>query len=888
MSLEANDVQSDCEDLIEEDFSLPADIISERTPRRKQSSGKPPSSQRSPYLCSLDLSSKRSSMGTWRRPRVSLGETRGDNSGESVSACLTSLSNGHDGSHTLTSEAEQKPSIRKHRSLHFESNGFTAGVGEHMKKEDMYDEIIRLKKSLHSQKSDNQQMKVKLRRLEEENAKRERQIEELLDPTKGSEYTHSLVDKKREGSVVVNGLKQRILKLEQQCREKGNALSKLQSELRTTSLEELKITVETYFEEIQRLRMLLEAAEKSSRAESKCSQRQQKVLSSTVQRLAENLKQLQQENAALREELNTDSPAGGIKGYREWSKQRLLRRLLELEKRLGSSRRHAQSAKSSTRLDKEVQATLTAAPRFTMATEMAVSVGTVTEEAEEISGQSNHLSQLEKDKVELQELLSCKDEELSQLRAERDELQRQTQRLKAEHKQQMDHKKQQHRQELEHLRTRSQTLEEERNKLVTAELSSPPPPPPGSAAPGGWGGPSAPESDVYLSCVVAQKAKVLDAHLPSLKKRKLDEGGGASGMAKICISYEGEVPESQRRPANLLDALDQGERRRGDDDAAGGDEASRLSTLSLQYNKRLEDELRGGKRKIKLVHEQKTSTSEDVLEDGKTSRAKQFLADMKASLSKVTFDRIVQALQDYKKTDSLDSLLSETSMLADDENTHSLLRGFYQFIRPHHKKRFDEKCLELTGQGCGFKPDHSLSKDEKRAVMLQKPSERQPAEARSSSSSCRQLDTQQLNGGGPHLSQQGLKQPQEGAGSAKGNKVYAALIADVKEAFGAEKSSLLFQAVRRYKETDVYEDLVTTLVNMFMETWEHFDLLIRFGTFVRPHHKKLYKEMLDALIFSAARDPSLKEEQEKRAPLLPPFKTQSKISTFFSTNKDDI
>lgn len=52
----------------------------------------------------------------------------------------------------------------------------------------------------------------------------------------------------------------------------------------------------------------------SSRAESKCSQRQQKALSSTVHRLSENLKQLQQENSALREELATDSPAGGIKG----------------------------------------------------------------------------------------------------------------------------------------------------------------------------------------------------------------------------------------------------------------------------------------------------------------------------------------------------------------------------------------------------------------------------------------------------------------------------------------------------------------------------------------------------------------------------------------------
>lgn len=52
----------------------------------------------------------------------------------------------------------------------------------------------------------------------------------------------------------------------------------------------------------------------SSRAESKCSQRQQKALSSTVHRLSENLKQLQQENTVLREELNTDNPAGGIKG----------------------------------------------------------------------------------------------------------------------------------------------------------------------------------------------------------------------------------------------------------------------------------------------------------------------------------------------------------------------------------------------------------------------------------------------------------------------------------------------------------------------------------------------------------------------------------------------
>uniref|UniRef100_A0A4W6FDJ0 IQ motif containing E n=1 Tax=Lates calcarifer TaxID=8187 RepID=A0A4W6FDJ0_LATCA len=325
-------------------------------------------------------------------------------------------------SQTLRSECDVMPellkqtlSMRKHKHLHSASNGFTFGTGDYREKEDMYDEIIRLKKSLQAQKSDNQKMKAKLRRLEEDNAKREKQIEELLDPTKGSEYTRSLVDKKKEGSVVLNGLKQRILKLEQQCREKENALSKLQSELRTTNLEELKITVETYFEEIQRLRMLLEAAEKSSRAESKCSQRQQRALSSTVHRLTENLKQLQQENTALREELNTDSPAGGIKGYRDWSKQRLLRRLLEVEKRPEDGRRHAQSAKSSGRLDQEVQATPAEILGFTMATEAVVSVGTITEEGEEVSDLRERFSQLEKERVELQETLSSKEEELEQL-----------------------------------------------------------------------------------------------------------------------------------------------------------------------------------------------------------------------------------------------------------------------------------------------------------------------------------------------------------------------------------------------------------------------------------------------------------------------------------------
>ncbi|XP_038164925.1 regulator of telomere elongation helicase 1 [Cyprinodon tularosa] len=378
----------------------------------------------------------------------------------------------------------------------------------------------------------------------------------------------------------------------------------------------------------------------------------------------------------------------------------------------------------------------------------------------------------------------------------------------------------------------------------------------------------------------AQKAKALDAHLPSLKRRKLDDHSRTNGLAKICIDYEGEVQGSQRNPANLMDALERGDRHWEQDSEAAGEKASRLSTLSLQYDKRMEDELRGGKRKIKLIHEQKVSVSEDVPEECKAGKAKQFLADMKKTLSKVSFDRIVEALQTYKKTDDLDILLTETAVLAEDPNTHSLLRGFYQFVRPHHKKSFDEKCQELTGQGCGYKPEHSLSKDEKKAAILQSAEERQAA---GPLSLC-QLDTQQLNQGGRHLSQQGLKAAP--AGSDPKNEVHTAFLADVKKALGAEKSAQLFQAIRSYKKTDNYNDLVATVASLFTEREENFNFLIRFSVFVRPHHKKNYREMLDALMGqpnSATDSPTLSEEQQRPALPSSPLKTQSKISSFFSS-----
>ncbi|XP_039656402.1 regulator of telomere elongation helicase 1 [Perca fluviatilis] len=435
------------------------------------------------------------------------------------------------------------------------------------------------------------------------------------------------------------------------------------------------------------------------------------------------------------------------------------------------------------------------------------------------------------------------------------------------------------------------------------------------------------QSPGFTSCSSSQsshpqKAKVLDAHLPSLKRRKLNEHSGANGMARICIEYECEPQESQKRPANLLDALDQGDHRREDDDSAVGEEkADRLSTLSLQCDKRMDDELRGGKRKIKLVQEQRSSASGAVPERGTASRVKDFLAEMKTSLSRCSFDRVIKALQTYKKTDDLDVLLAETAVLTEDANTHGLLRGLYQFIRPHHKKRFDEKCRQLTGKGCGYKPDHSLSVDEKKALMLQGAAASQPVGG--PGSACSQLNTQQLNKGGHHLNQHGLTQPHTAAASqpvggpgsacsqlntqqlnkgghhlnqhgltqphtaaAPNSDGPATFLADVKKAVGAEKSAQLFQAIQSYKKSDNYENLVTTVVGLFTERDEDFSLLVRFGMFIPARHKKQYKEMVDALIgnsVSGAEVPAVSEDQQRQASSSP--KMQSKLSSFFSNSQ---
>ncbi|EMP30602.1 IQ domain-containing protein E [Chelonia mydas] len=213
--------------------------------------------------------------------------------------------------------------MKKPKHARSSSNGYIPGTPDYKEKEDMYDEIIELKKTIQAQKSEADRMKTKIRRLEEENNRKDRQIEQLLDPSRGSDFAQTLAEKNNT-KWVINGLKQKILKLEQQCKEKDNTINKFQTHVKTTNLEEMRIAMETYYEEHRSI------------PENRESQKQLKVLNAAVLRLSKNIKELQDENKSLKADLDqvlSSSPASSkTKNYNEWSRQRLVRRISELEK----------------------------------------------------------------------------------------------------------------------------------------------------------------------------------------------------------------------------------------------------------------------------------------------------------------------------------------------------------------------------------------------------------------------------------------------------------------------------------------------------------------------------------------------------------------------------
>lgn len=449
MSVAASDcvmTDEELEELGEDGISIVTyESETERKPKKKKTSHKPPRSPKSPYLSNTYLQPKKAAV--WRSLKGT-GTMHVENPSARVprELWLASLKSGLALTQPLKAEyaftqarlasstgtpeyLKEALGMKKPKHSRSSSNGYVPGTPDYKEKEDMYDEIIELKKMLQAQKSEADIMKTKLRRLEEDNSKKEKQIEQLLDPSKGSEFTRSLVDKKKDSSVITNGLKQKILKLEQQCKEKDHAINKLQTDLKTTNTEEMKIAMETYYEEIQRLRIMLanmESAEKKS--ESKETQKQQKVLNSTILRLSKNIKQMQEENKCLKEDLARalDSPSASARGYSDWSKPRLVRRITELERKVDDVEMGSSNQASSARAT--VALVSTSADQSNQTASSTLKGTDSQQECERLRGL---VKKLKEDRTDLQEQLSGKLTEIKLLGSEKEELTKEVQRLKS-------------------------------------------------------------------------------------------------------------------------------------------------------------------------------------------------------------------------------------------------------------------------------------------------------------------------------------------------------------------------------------------------------------------------------------------------------------------------
>ncbi|NXU85851.1 RTEL1 helicase, partial [Xiphorhynchus elegans] len=352
-----------------------------------------------------------------------------------------------------------------------------------------------------------------------------------------------------------------------------------------------------------------------------------------------------------------------------------------------------------------------------------------------------------------------------------------------------------------------------------------------------------------------KKAKNLDDHVPSLKRKRKVNGEGTSSL---CVEYEQEFVSPRRQCVGLLDALERSEKStedaEGETDLAGEEKAHRLSTLSLQYEKKLTDEQKGGRKKIKLV-----SNTVSEQQEPKKARAMLYIATVKETLSQQNYELFSKALQQYKKTDDFHAMLAQmSSLFIEDEKKHVLLREFYQFVRPQHKKQFDEACCNLTGEGCGYKPEHSLLQEE-REVLAKRAGEELLSLQKSalSKASCAQLNPGlHLNQGGLHLAtgmnsagQNASGAPRKEAEKAPGSRqdhlqaLRTAYLSDVQRALDKSTYSQFYEALLAYKKTDNYDAMISVIAALTTERPQDFHLLQRFSMFVRPHHKEQFKEM---------------------------------------------
>ncbi|CAC5356480.1 unnamed protein product [Mytilus coruscus] len=199
--------------------------------------------------------------------------------------------------------------------------------------EEYYDQVLELKKIIQGLNQEKNELKSKVRRTEEDNIKKEKEISGLLDPKKSDDVRRTLGTKQQDSASVIHSLKQKILKLEVQNRDRESAYVKLQTDLKTTKIDELKQQLEVCFQEIVRLQNSKGTGAHGSGPAKPGTDKRIKALNEAILRLNKENEQLKSESHGLKEDLNRQIDDKDITGeYEDMNRKQLIAAIKKIEK----------------------------------------------------------------------------------------------------------------------------------------------------------------------------------------------------------------------------------------------------------------------------------------------------------------------------------------------------------------------------------------------------------------------------------------------------------------------------------------------------------------------------------------------------------------------------
>ncbi|CAG2212630.1 unnamed protein product [Mytilus edulis] len=199
--------------------------------------------------------------------------------------------------------------------------------------EEYYDQVLELKKIIQGLNQEKNELKSKVRRTEEDNIKKEKEISGLLDPKKSDDVRRTLGTKQQDSASVIHSLKQKILKLEVQNRDRESAYVKLQTDLKTTKIDELKQQLEVCFQEIVRLQNSKGTGGQGSGPVKPGTDKRIKALNEAILRLNKENEQLKSESHGLKEDLNRQIDDKDIAGeYEDMNRKQLIAAIKKIEK----------------------------------------------------------------------------------------------------------------------------------------------------------------------------------------------------------------------------------------------------------------------------------------------------------------------------------------------------------------------------------------------------------------------------------------------------------------------------------------------------------------------------------------------------------------------------